>query len=427
MGLRDQAEYILNDLKRYRDAPESAPTAVLAELGNILAPCRHLTPVIANGAGAEGIVIAFLTVEGNKILYKVAFPCTEAQQKKEDITDPEKPNIFARLFPSKRPGENIEEKQKRIQYITLERFIRGAKTQKKLHDLVSEKKNPMLVVPGHAVHEQPWPHLEMFNVEGLKIVDALRNPQRPLRFCIEIFLRLLKCMEFVHRLGIVHRDLKNENIMLTGNIRDAYDLSAIKIAILDWTLAKEIGDESHLTLRGETKLGTIPQAPLKFYVDAEPDRANYSDDICYLAYDMWEILTCKYLPRPSDPGVFFHAHSKRQYNEEIAQYLPHPLRKVFLKAAEPEEKQRYPIIPQFQKDFVEAIGKIRFSDNSSEPTEIKGREPPPPIKKIKELPTKTRRLEKPVKSKHYELADKILDAENRDFIIFWILSIEHLR
>lgn len=74
----------------------------------------------------------------------------------------------------------------------------------------------------------------MAEVEGRTLSEAIRE-QRGLRGLIDIFHRICETMAYCHARGLVHRDLKPDNIML-GTFGRVY--------VLDWGIARLQGDGS---------------------------------------------------------------------------------------------------------------------------------------------------------------------------------------
>ncbi|MEM8929989.1 MAG: protein kinase [Acidobacteriota bacterium] len=95
--------------------------------------------------------------------------------------------------------------------------------------------------------EGDWVVMEY--VDGPTLADWLDRDSRPLHRILEIALDVIRGLRYAHDQGIVHRDLKTENVMLS---------SLGQAKILDFGLAKRLGDhaELELTTDGEV-LGTL--------------------------------------------------------------------------------------------------------------------------------------------------------------------------
>src|SRR5262245_48470514 len=93
-------------------------------------------------------------------------------------------------------------------------------------------------------------YIAMELVEGESLTDLLRKRGRlPLAEAVEIASQCCKALQAAHRLGIIHRDIKPDNIMLTRDID-----SAPLVKILDFGIAK-LKDSTGHTVTGSV-LGT---------------------------------------------------------------------------------------------------------------------------------------------------------------------------
>jgi serine/threonine-protein kinase len=112
-----------------------------------------------------------------------------------------------------------------------------------------------------AVHDRglvagvrPW--FTMKFVEGVTLAEAAKT--RALRRLIEAFARVCEAMAHAHAQGVVHRDLKPQNVMI-----GAFG----EVLVLDWGLARRIDaaplatDDTHVNEAGHTRLGDIMGTP----------------------------------------------------------------------------------------------------------------------------------------------------------------------
>ncbi|MGH7143472.1 MAG: protein kinase domain-containing protein [Planctomycetota bacterium] len=108
----------------------------------------------------------------------------------------------------------------------------------------------------------------LLRVRGRTLSDVLkerrRNPQSAWtqRRVIEVFVTVCTGIAYAHSRGVIHRDLKPQNIML-GEYGQVY--------ILDWGLAKVLGrdlNEQPAGLAGGIRLYTAPRTLYEEYLDA---------------------------------------------------------------------------------------------------------------------------------------------------------------
>jgi serine/threonine protein kinase/predicted Zn-dependent protease len=118
-------------------------------------------------------------------------------------------------------------------------------------------------------------------VEGQELRDVIRalDGPMPVADCIDYARQIAEGLKAAHERGIIHRDIKSSNIMVTGNGR---------IKLMDFGLAKLAGT-SHLTQMGTT-LGTAA------YMSPEQTRGEETDqrsDIWAFGVVLYEMLVGK--------------------------------------------------------------------------------------------------------------------------------------
>ena len=135
------------------------------------------------------------------------------------------------------------------------RFIREARA-------TAELQHPG-VVPVHEIGELPDGRLyyTMREIEGRTLGAVIReahaaddpDPGRVLRRLVEIFRRVCDTVAFAHQRGVVHRDLKPDNVMVGG---------FGEVLVVDWGLVKRVAGEPDSTDGVEgTVLGTPAYMP----------------------------------------------------------------------------------------------------------------------------------------------------------------------
>jgi hypothetical protein len=162
-----------------------------------------------------------------------------------------------------------------------------------------------------------------------------------------IFSEILRAFEYAHQQGIVHRDVKGENIMITENGR---------IVVMDFGLAK--GDHySAITVDG-TILGTpnyiAPELSRKKELDSRADQ--YSLGV--LAFYM---LT-GHLPFTDESPfkvIYMHMEEPPPSLRESRPDLPEMLEKMVLKMMEKEPEKRF----QNPAEIKEALEKAFIGEN----------------------------------------------------------------
>jgi len=118
--------------------------------------------------------------------------------------------------------------------------------------------------------------ISMAYLEGESLTERLgRGPLKPTQ-ALRIALQVARGLKAAHKKGIIHRDIKSSNIMISGDER---------ATIMDFGLAKSV-HQTHATQRG-AKLGTIG------YMSPEQTRGDHVDhrtDIWSLGVLLYEMI-----------------------------------------------------------------------------------------------------------------------------------------
>ncbi|GAA1980358.1 ribosomal protein L7/L12 [Catenulispora subtropica] len=138
----------------------------------------------------------------------------------------------------------------------IERAEREARSAAALRD------EPNVVAVHDVVTEDGLPWVVMRLVDGGSLAQELqRGPQLDVRRALEVASGVLAALGAAHRLGIVHRDVKPANIMLT--VRG-------QVLLADFGIAKH-RDDTSLTVTG-TVVGSLEyMAPERFGADPNAD------------------------------------------------------------------------------------------------------------------------------------------------------------
>jgi len=157
--------------------------------------------------------------------------------------------------------------------------------------------------------------------------------QLPLDKAIAMALQVLEALQYAHAQGIIHRDIKPGNLMLS-------DENVIKV--MDFGLARRMSDISNLTLSGEI-VGTIAYLPPERFLGKSGDRASDLYSVGVLLYE----LACGILPFSSDSGdlvsvMYAHVNDRPKSLRSLNPSIPASLERIIMRLLDKNPAQRYP-------------------------------------------------------------------------------------
>ena len=182
-------------------------------------------------------------------------------------------------------------------------------------------------------------YIVMEYVEGETLKDYIRRHGRLSGSeAVRVLLHLLAALEFAHRSGIVHRDIKPQNVMLDreGNVK-----------VTDFGIAR--AGDSGMTEAGSI-LGTAQYlAPEQ----AQGQQVDTRSDLYSVGIVLYEMLTGT-VPFKGDSAVTVALKHVNEMAPEPAQLvpgMPYALNQIVLKAIAKAPADRYQTATQFSRDL----------------------------------------------------------------------------
>lgn len=187
-------------------------------------------------------------------------------------------------------------------------------------------------------------YIVMEYIDGITLKDFIEQQGRvEWKDAVYFTTQILKALDHAHNKGVVHRDIKPQNIML---LRDG------TIKVTDFGIAKFSNYETK-TMTSET-IGSV------HYISPEQARGDITDekaDIYSVGVMLYEMLTGK-LPFEADNAVsvaIMQLQSKPKPPRMINEEIPEGLEEITLKSMQKNPKYRY----ESANEMLEAIDEFR--------------------------------------------------------------------
>jgi serine/threonine protein kinase len=154
------------------------------------------------------------------------------------------------------------------------RFKNEAATLSGLH-------HPSIVILFDYLEEEEALYLIMEYVEGKTLEEYIQTVSGPIPEikAIPLFSQVLDGFAYAHEQGVIHRDVKPANIMITDRE---------KIKILDFGIAKLLSQKSHTLTQTGVKMGTV------LYMSPEQvkgEKVDKRSDVYSLGVTLFQMLT----------------------------------------------------------------------------------------------------------------------------------------
>lgn len=237
-----------------------------------------------------------------------------------------------------------------------QRFLREARTMAEVSD-----PGTIVVYDFGVLSDTGQAFIAMELLHGETLWERMTRPM-PLSVVRDIVAEILLVLGAFHARGVVHRDIKPDNVFLS----DA-NPGEITVKILDFGLARH-ADERDKVSAGNEVLGTpVYMAPEQVWGGGEIDRRT---DLFAVGSVLFEMLTGQepLEVRAAEPLLTFLRRAGTQPRRSLASLrpdLPEELAGVVATAMSLDPKDRFPDARVFLRAFIDALGGDESLTDSS--------------------------------------------------------------
>ena len=190
------------------------------------------------------------------------------------------------------------------------------------------------------------PYIVMEYVEGRTLKDLIdQNGPLPVRTAIGITCQILDALSQAHEFGVIHRDVKPQNVIVTDRG---------KAKLTDFGIARE-ANATTSTFSGKKVLGSV------HYISPEQAKnaiATEESDLYSVGVTLYEMLTGT-VPFTSDSAVtiaLMHIQDKPIPPKDLNPSIGTALNDIVMRALEKDPSNRYESAHAMRMDLVRSIG-----------------------------------------------------------------------
>ena len=227
----------------------------------------------------------------------------------------------------------------------VKRFNREAKA-------VTSLSHPNIVSIYDVENEGDFYYLILEYVEGMTLKDyMMKNPKMPIETIVHISKQIADGLCHAHQNGIIHRDIKPQNILMNENLT---------CKITDFGIARAYGDTT-LTQTNQM-LGTV------YYLSPEQARGNVAtaqSDIYSLGILIFEMITGQ-IPFKGESAVAIalkHLQEELPDIDKFRENVPQSVKNIVLKATMKNPNERYISSKELAEDLETVLNPERLCEN----------------------------------------------------------------
>jgi serine/threonine-protein kinase len=192
--------------------------------------------------------------------------------------------------------------------------------------------------------EAQLPFIVMEFVDGKLLKDLIKDGPMTAQEAGHIIGGILTALEYSHRAGVVHRDIKPGNVMVTRSGQ---------IKVMDFGIARAISDSSATVAQTSVILGTAQYFSPE---QAKGETVDFRSDLYSTGVVLFEMLTGRAPFRGDSPisVAYQHVSERPEVPSRLNPALTEPMDAVVLRALEKDKTRRYQTADEFRED-VDAV------------------------------------------------------------------------
>ena len=235
------------------------------------------------------------------------------------------------------------------------RFLREAQTATRL------RHTNIVAFHDFFIDDEDTAYMVMEYIEGINLRDMVREwGPFPIPLALDLSRQCLSAFDYLHRKGVVHRDVSPDNVMMTRE-----DDGLVRAKLIDLGIAKIAQAKEELTgadeFIGKLRYSSPEQLTLSGKIDGRSDLFSFG-------IVLYEILTGV---RPYG-GETIHEIVANRVNAPPLPFeesdpkgrLSQPIREAVLKALRTKPEERYQTAAEFSK-ALEALGSAEADEGSA--------------------------------------------------------------
>ena len=235
------------------------------------------------------------------------------------------------------PRYDMDKKRRKADYLGREVMIAAALDHKNINNIQSE----ILTVTDKEERQRRC--LIMEYVDGHNLRKHINDLDLTIDQALDLCMEICRGLDFLHQHGIVHRDVKPENFLLSGDGKE--------VKIVDFGLSKDVRSwRMRLQVeRGGTRKYMSPEQLGRKRLDAR-------SDIFSLGLTMYELFTGKHpCPGPEPEDIQRQIRGDRRFKFEPpsahSRSIPRDLDRIIMKTLQRRMNKRYQSMSELLLDL----------------------------------------------------------------------------